>query len=586
MDVLRSAIATLCCAAIATTVGSAVAVPAAGHLPIDAIHIGQVLGGTPQGACCFAGECTYVTAQECNAIGGTYLGDDVSCLGNPCDTNNGGTCAAASMAETGANPFDTSTSTDSGFGDPDESLCPNTYLDWDASPDFWFKWTAPGTGTIDLDTCDQSSYDTSMIVYEGGACETLVQIACNGDAEDDDNACQNYFSMITGITVTSGQLYWVRLGGWQAATGAGTLNIMYNGTSDPTGGCCNGIVCVIQTAAQCGLIDGTYLGDGTDCDDDPCNETAIGACCRTGECTVATEDHCETNIGGIYRGDGTDCTDNPCDGVGGDYVAVHWSIVGTNLLSTGEACYTVDVFAELPEDWRLDAVAGNSLQQKTVASTTSFFQSAFGGPTSVEVNPDFYPMAADLEWDSRVTIGCLDASGNPFGENALNTIGINWTDFESGGDLSVGNGTWFCLPIDEQGGSRPFTDSDCAERNGVLIARLTTMDLESEILFEALFQGRDENNVNWQDTASSMIAYQGELDCNTNRVPDACDIASGNSDDDNGNGIPDECESGCAWDLNGDGLTNIDDLLAVIAGFPDTYGVDDLLALLAEFGCQ
>jgi hypothetical protein len=35
-----------------------------------------------------------------------------------------------------------------------------------------------------------------------------------------------------------------------------------------------------------------------------------------------------------------------------------------------------------------------------------------------------------------------------------------------------------------------------------------------------------------------------EADCNENGIADACDIADGNSTDDNGNGIPDECEEG------------------------------------------
>ena len=105
------------------------------------------------------------------------------------------------------------------------------------------------------------------------------------------------------------------------------------------------------------------------------------------------------------------------------------------------------------------------------------------------------------------------------------------------------------------------------------------------ILFEALFQGRDADNLVWQDTAAATIMYQGELDCNGNHTPDACDIASGDSNDANGNGIPDECESGCEWDLDGNGVTDVNDLLILIAGYPATYDVDDLLALLAEFGC-
>lgn len=536
----------------------------------------------PQGACCIAGVCSYVTEHNCLTMGGTYLGDFVSCVGNPCDPNNGNSCGAAKWAEEGGNAFDTSGATESNFGDPDESQCAGTYLDWDASPDFWFKWSAPGSGTMDLSTCDPTSYDTSMVLYEGLTCDTLVQIACNGDGPND-AGCQSYYSLIEATPVTSGQTYWVRLGGWQAATGAGTMTLTFNGTSDPTGGCCVGLGCSVVTDSQCTAMGGSYLGDGSDCTNDPCAVTAIGFCCVGGACSVLPQADCDA-AGGIYGGDGTDCSGDPCGG-GGENTAISWSVVGVDLLSSGEPSYTVDVYVEVPVDWRVDAVAGNQAQQKTVASSTTFYQDPYGGPTSQQVNPDFYPMAPDLEWDSRVTIGALDASGMPFPENALNDIGIDWTDFEAGNDLSVGDGTWFIIPTDAQGNSQAFTDSTCTERNGVLIARLTSMGHASEILFEALFQGRDADYVTWQDTAAATIMYQGELDCNGNGAPDACDIASGNSNDDNANGIPDECESGCEWDLDGNGVTDVNDLLTLIAGFPADYNVDDLLALLAVFGC-
>ena len=35
------------------------------------------------------------------------------------------------------------------------------------------------------------------------------------------------------------------------------------------------------------------------------------------------------------------------------------------------------------------------------------------------------------------------------------------------------------------------------------------------------------------------------LDCNSNGIPDECDISSGASDDGNQNGVPDECELDC-----------------------------------------
>ncbi len=352
------------------------------------------------------------------------------------------------------------------------------------------------------------------------------------------------------------------------------------GGSDPTGACCVGTSCSVTTEADCG---GTYLGDGTNCSDDPCAPDPTGACCYGTSCAVMTPDQCN-NTGGTYQGDDTDCNGDPCGIIGGN-LSIRWKVIGTDLLSDGSANYTVDVYAETPDQWRIDAVAGNQNQQKTVTSTTSFYQDSYGGPTSQGVNPALYPMVPDLEWDSRVTIGCLDSSGDPFSENALNDIGIDWTNFENGGDLSVGNGTWFIVLTDDQGDSQPFTDSGCTQRNGVLIARLTTMEYSSEILFEALFQGRDASNVTWQDIASGTITYEGEQDCNGNGNPDACDIANGDSDDANGNGIPDECESDCSGDADGDGDTDVDDILAIINGFGSIYDVDDLLNAIADFGC-
>jgi hypothetical protein len=237
---------------------------------------------------------------------------------------------------------------------------------------------------------------------------------------------------------------------------------------------------------------------------------------------------------------------------------------------------------------------------KIVASTTSFYQNAAGGPTSQSIDPALYPKVPDLEWDSRVTIGCLDSSGDPFSENALNDIGISWGNFENGGDLYVDQGTWFIYPATPQGGSRPFTNSDCTQQNGVLIARLTTMEYSSEIYFSAGIQGRDANNNTWQKSVSSTITYQGEQDCNGNGNSDACDIAGGGSNDANGNGIPDECE--CVADISGpdgfgfpDGIVAVHDLLTVITHWGSSIpegdvdgdgivGVHDLLMVISGWG--
>jgi hypothetical protein len=244
--------------------------------------------------------------------------------------------------------------------------------------------------------------------------------------------------------------------------------------------------------------------------------------------------------------------------------------------------WTVDIYAVLPENWRVDAVAGTNSQPKTVTCSTSFYQDSYGGPTSADINPAFYDLIPSLRYDSRVTIGALDSSGDPFGDNALQQIGINWSTFESGGDLTVDNGTWFILPTDAQGGTREFTAGDCSVQHGVLIARLTPIGHNATVTFDGLVQGRDAAGATWQGTASSTATWSSTQDCNMNSVPDSCDIANGTSQDSNGDGVPDEC--GCPGDLDGSGNVNVDDLLTAIAGFGGQYNVEDILIILANFG--
>jgi len=60
-------------------------------------------------------------------------------------------------------------------------------------------------------------------------------------------------------------------------------------------------------------------------------------------------------------------------------------------------------------------------------------------------------------------------------------------------------------------------------------------------------------------------------DCNKNGRRDECDILDGTSADDDGNGVPDECES-CPGDLDGDGAVGLGDLSIFLANYGTTSG--------------
>ncbi len=131
----------------------------------------------------------------------------------------GDECSDAIVASVGANSFDTTSATPSPEI-PDEAQCAGTWLDWNNSPDIWFTFTPLTSGTYSFTTCDPTSYDTSMVLYQGNSDN---QVACNGDGNSD-SGCQSYYSTIDH-TVQAGTTYYIRIGGWQGATGNGTLTI-------------------------------------------------------------------------------------------------------------------------------------------------------------------------------------------------------------------------------------------------------------------------------------------------------------------------------------------------------------------------
>ncbi|MFT4593895.1 MAG: putative outer membrane repeat protein [Phycisphaerales bacterium] len=89
------------------------------------------------------------------------------------------------------------------------------------------------------------------------------------------------------------------------------------------------------------------------------------------------------------------------------------------------------------------------------------------------------------------------------------------------------------------------------------------------------------------------VAAGCDADCNVNGIPDSCEIANGTSEDINANNVLDECE--CIADISGDGVVDIDDILALIGywGSPGPLGdlnadgivsIHDLLILVAGWG--
>tara|TARA_Y100000589_G_scaffold14395_1_gene11662 strand:- start:48101 stop:51898 length:3798 start_codon:yes stop_codon:yes gene_type:complete len=407
--------------------------------------------GCEYGACCVDGFCVDILEDYCEFIG-TFQGVGTDCSSDPCTPTTGACC------------------TDGVCEVVTELECTDTYFgdgtDCSGDP------CTPATGAC----CD------------GESCTVVTELDCEGVYQGDGTDCTGEpCAPATGACCDG-----------ESCTVVTELDCegVYQGddtdcTGEPcapaTGACCVAEVCSVTTEADCG---GEYQGDDTDCTTDPC-APATGACCVGGSCSVTTEAECAAD----YLGDGTDCSDNPCELIGLTY-----NIVGQNLVMDDSDTWTVDVYAVLTNGSTLLAVAGTEESPLNISSTTSFYQNEFGSSTSAQINPALFAALPDVEFDSFVTIGLLDQTGN-----SLSSIGVGFDPFESGGSISTSGGSWFIDPDNPQGDSGLFQDQTCQDSNGVLIARLTVRDLAATVQVSALFTGRNEAGDSWSSSRSITI---------------------------------------------------------------------------------
>ncbi|MCP4760116.1 MAG: hypothetical protein GY894_08945 [Planctomycetes bacterium] len=231
--------------------------------------------------------------------------------------------------------------------------------------------------------------------------------------------------------------------------------------------------------------------------------------------------------------------------------------VGEDLVSGVGPNSTYRVWVELPTNWSLDAVAGNATMALSLSVTGgSFYQNEVGGPTSTSINPAFFALYPDLEWDSFLTIGAVTNV-----DNDVNSIGFDFTDFELGFDVYDNDGGLFVLPPGPQNIPVSFVDDCGTALDGIVVGQFTLLGEDATLDLSMLLQGKDSFSVVWQKAIDTYVV--GE-DCDANGVLDVCDLLAGDcnanglvdaceeAEDCNDNGIPDECES--ASDCNANGI--------------------------------
>lgn len=193
--------------------------------------------------------------------------------------------------------------------------------------------------------------------------------------------------------------------------GGDSVVIAWDEDLPPTGACCASDIleCTIETQADCEKAFGTYQGDGTTCDPDPCAPVQ-GACCFGEFCSMQTEGSCLIEQG-EYLGDGTDCSDAPCE-------------LGACCLEGGFLC------EDLTED---DCIEGGGDYQGDSSDCGQEPCLGLTGPTTGEyviyLNGVSFAVPPTILATLKIKQGACPAPVNPHSNGAVPMLLVGDTDF-------------------------------------------------------------------------------------------------------------------------------------------------------------
>ena len=198
-------------------------------------------GGDPTGACCIGSSCSVMTSASCSSAGGSYLGDNSSCSGDPC--GGGGGCPAGEIEDCNGN------------------CCPDFWVGDGYCDDGTYSWN----GVPIYLNCNEFNCDGGDCTdCGGGGCPAGEIEDCNG------NCCPDYWVgdgyCDDGAYTWNGIPIYLNCDAFNCDGGDCEC-----GGGDPTGACCVGESCSTGTEADCNAAGGSYLGDNSSCSGNPCS---------------------------------------------------------------------------------------------------------------------------------------------------------------------------------------------------------------------------------------------------------------------------------------------------------------------------
>ena len=191
---------------------------------------------------------------------------------------------------------------------------------------------------------------------------------------------------------------------------------------------------------------------------------------------------------------------------------------------------------------KLSAVFGDATAPLSISSTTGFYNPSIGGNFAQNINPLFFSLAPQVEFDSWLTIGFAPELGAP---GDVSNIGLTeaLNAFNTGGDFVLDDtfgGSWFVLVTD------PYAAA--GEDLKILVAQLTTSGVISGVLNAQVFINGN------QATAQEVEAVTFSSD------PDAvfgCTDPTATNHDENATTDDGSCAFPCALVLTQGNVNNI-----------------------------
>ena len=231
---------------------------------------------------------------------------------------------------------------------------------------------------------------------------------------------------------------------------------------------------------------------------------------------------CDGNCNGDYEGDGVDecdevwgCAsasannydpeatndDGSCVWGDGVFQGLIYELVGENTIE-GEATYRVYAQFEPGAAVDMTALYGDASAPWWTTTTGAFYQHPFGADFGGNINPGFFPMFPELEFDSWLTIG---AGPGDYNALAQENMYIHLPSFNAGEDMI----------IDTPEGAQIFLNPGASDTQGVpdadgrlLVGQFTTSGVVF-LRYNIQFEGADDQLYQFPDVELTFPPIAG-----------------------------------------------------------------------------